>query len=130
MTHRILVAAAASLVALAPPLTAQAPPSLTIVTQPAPLVRGTVGLITVRPATGDSVPSLAGRAADEPLHLHRDAAGGFTGVIGVPIEGPESLVVMLFPAGAAGDSVAVTLRVSGGAYRSERLHVEEKYAKP
>jgi hypothetical protein len=130
VTRRLLIAAAASAVALAPSLTAQAPPSFRITTQPAPLVRGTVGVISVRPSTGDSVSSLEGRAADEPLHLHHNEAGGFTGVIGVPIEGPESLVVMLFPAGTTGDSVAVTLRVSAGAYRSERLHVEEKYAKP
>ncbi len=130
MTYRVLLAGAASVAALAPSLTAQVPPSFTIVTQPAPLVRGTVGLIMVRPTTGDSVPMLEGRAAAEPLHLHPDEAGGFAGVIGVPIEGPDSLVVTLFPAGIGGDSVAVTLRVSGGAYRSERLHVEEKYAKP
>jgi murein DD-endopeptidase MepM/ murein hydrolase activator NlpD len=84
----------------------------------------------VRPAAGDSIVLLEGRAADEPLHLHRTDAGGFTAVIGVPIEGPDSLVVMLFPAGAGGDSVAATIPVSGGAYRSERLHVAEEYAKP
>lgn len=130
MTPRVLIAAGAWVVALASSLAAQASPSFSIVTQPAPLVRGTVGLITVRPGTDDSVPSLEGRAADEPLHLHRDEAGGFTGLIGVPIEGPESLVVMLFPAGTGGDSVPVTLRVTAGAYRRERLRVEEKYANP
>ncbi len=130
MTYRVLLAAAASAVALASSLTAQVPPSFTIATQPAPLVRGTVGLIMVRPTTGDSVSLLEGRAADEPLHFHPDETGGLSGVIGVPIEGPESLVVLLFPAGIGGDSLAVTLHVSAGAYRSERLHVEEKYAKP
>ena len=130
VTARALLAAAARVVALAAPLPAQAAHSFTIATQPAPLVRGAVGLITVRSAGSDSVASLDGRAADEPLHLHRADAGGFTALIGVPIEGPDSLVVMLFPADAGGDSVAVTIPVSAGAYRSERLHVAEKYAKP
>jgi murein DD-endopeptidase MepM/ murein hydrolase activator NlpD len=55
----------------------------------------------------------------------------FTALIGVPIEGPDSLVVTLLPAGPAGsDSITVTLRVTAGSYRRERLEVAPEYAKP
>jgi murein DD-endopeptidase MepM/ murein hydrolase activator NlpD len=129
--RRVLLAAGAAGVRLAAPLTAQSPSPFAVTTQPATLVRGTVGLITVRAADGDLAPSLGGRAADEPLHFRPARGGGLTALIGVPIEGPDSLVVTLFPAGSAGgDSVTVALRVKGGVYRSERLEVATKYAKP
>ena len=131
MIRRVLLAAGAAGVWLAAPLTAQTASPFAVTTQPATLARGTVGLITVRAPAGDLIPSLAGRAADEPLHFHQARSGGLTALIGVPIEGPESLVVTLFPAGPAGsDSITVTLRVKGGFYRSERLEVATKYAKP
>ncbi len=132
MTGRSFLLGVAGPLALAAPLAAQTPPaSYTVTTRPAPLVRGTVGMITVHPAPGGELASLGGRGAGEPLHFHADPTGGFTAVIGVPIEGPDSLVVTLLPAaGADGDSVAVTIRVRAGAYRSERLEVATKYAKP
>ena len=131
MTGRSLICAVAGIVAPAAPLAAQAPPpaSYTVTTRPAPLVRGTVGAITVHPAPGGELASVGGRAAGEPLHFHSTSTGGFTAVIGVPIEGPDSLVVTLLPS-AGGDSVAVTVPVSAGAYGSERLQVATKYAKP
>jgi len=131
--RRASLAAVAGVLALAAPLAAQTPSpiSFTATTRPVVLVRGTVGTITVRPAPGSEIASLAGWAADEPLHFHADPTGGFTAVIGVPIEGPDSLVVTLRPStAAAGDSVTLTIRVSEGAYRSERLQVASKYAKP
>jgi murein DD-endopeptidase MepM/ murein hydrolase activator NlpD len=130
VTGRALLPAAAALGLAASSLAAQAPPLYTITTRPAPLVRGAVGQLAVRAPAGDSAAPLEGRAAAEPLHLHRTSDGRFVGLIGVPIEGPDSLVVTLFPAGAGGDSVAVTVPVVPGKYRSERLHVAEKYAKP
>ena len=127
MIRRVLLAAGAAGAWLAAPLTAQSPSPFAVTTQPATLTRGTVGLITVRAAGEETPPSLAGRAADEPLHFHPAPSGGLNALIGVPIEGPDSLVVTLFPAGpAGGDSVTVTLRVNGGVYRSERLEVATK----
>jgi len=129
--RRALSAAAAGALGLTASLAGQAPPSFTVRTQPATLVRGTVGLITVRPPAASDIVSLGGRAADEPLHFGRARGGGFTALIGVPIEGPDSLAVTLFPAGAGGgDSVEVALRVIAGSYRRERLAVAPKYAKP
>jgi murein DD-endopeptidase MepM/ murein hydrolase activator NlpD len=123
--------AAAAALWFAAALAAQAPPSFTVRTEPATLVRGTIGVITVHPAPGSALGSLGGRAADEPLHFEPARAGGLAALIGVPIEGPDSLVVTLFPAGAAaGDTVAVTLHVAEGSYRRERLSVAPEYAKP
>ena len=59
MIRRVLLAAGAAGVWLAAPLTAQSPSPFAVTTQPATLVRGTVGLITVRAAAGDLVSSLA-----------------------------------------------------------------------
>jgi len=128
---RRAAAAAAAGPWLAASLAAQAPSLFTVGTDPATLVRGTVGVITVHPAPGSAIASLGGRAADEPLHFEPAPAGAYAALIGVPIEGPDSLVVTLFPAGAAGgDTIAVTLRVTEGSYRRERLSVAPKYAKP
>jgi murein DD-endopeptidase MepM/ murein hydrolase activator NlpD len=128
--RRVLPAAAAALW-LAAPLAAQTPPSFTVTTEPATLVRGTVGVITVRSPAASDLVALGGRAAGEPLHFNRAAGGGFRALIAVPIEGPESLVVTLIPGGAlASDSVSLTLRVAEGSYRRERLSVAPEYAKP
>lgn len=130
MIRRASSAAVAALW-LAAALAAQAPPPVTVETDPAMLVRGTVGVITVRPASGGGITSLGGRAADEPLHFEPAHGGAFTALIGVPIDGPDSFVVTLFPTDTAGsDTVAVTLRVAEGSYRRERLSVAPKYAKP
>lgn len=130
MIRRAAAAAAAGL-RLAASLAAQAPSSFTVGTDPATLVRGTVGVITVHPASGSAIASLGGRAADEPLHFEPAPGGAYAALIGVPIEGPDSLVVTLFPAGAAGgDTITVTLRVTEGSYRRERLSVAPEYAKP
>jgi peptidase M23-like protein len=124
---------AAGILVLAAPLAAQTPPpaAFKVTTRPAPLVRGTVGSITIHGARRDELTTVEGRAAGEPLHLHCDTAGACTALVGVPIEGPDSLIVTLLPSGAmGGDSVPVTIRVKAGAYRSERLQVATEYAKP
>lgn len=129
---RAAPASAAASLWLAASLAAQAPPSFTVRTEPAPLVRGTIGVLTVQPAAGTDLASLKGRAADEPLHFGPAHGGGFTALIGVPIEGPDTLAVTLFPAGdpAGHDSVTLLLHVAEGSYRRERLSVAPKYAKP
>jgi murein DD-endopeptidase MepM/ murein hydrolase activator NlpD len=128
---RALSASAGGVLWLAASLAGQAPPSLTVRTDPATLVRGTLGLITIQPPAGSDIVSLGGRAAGEPLHFNPALGGGFAALIAVPIEGPDSLPVTLFPGGAAGsDSVEMTLRVTAGSYRRERLLVAPKYAKP
>jgi murein DD-endopeptidase MepM/ murein hydrolase activator NlpD len=107
---------------------------VTVVTHPDPLVRGTVGLVVVRPAAAEQrrLAGLRGSAAGEPLHFEPTEGGAYRAVIGVPIEGPDSLAVSLMPswADSAADSLTVVLRVAGGTYRVERLTVVEKYVKP
>lgn len=130
MIARVASAAVAGALCLATSLAAQAPPAFTVSTEPDTLVRGTVGVVTVRPAAGSDLASLAGRAADEPLHFAPAQGGGFTALIGVPIEGPDSLVVTLLPDAAGADSVALTLPVAAGSYPRERLSVAPRFAKP
>jgi murein DD-endopeptidase MepM/ murein hydrolase activator NlpD len=128
---RAAPASAAASLCLAASLAAQAPPSFTVRTEPAPLVRGTVGVITVHPAAGTDLASLKGRAADEPLHFEPAAGGGFTALIGVPIEGPDTFPVTLFAGDPEGhDSATLMLDVAEGSYRRERLSVAPKYARP
>ena len=64
MIHRAASVSVACALWLAAPLAAQVPPSFVVSTQPATLVRGTVGLITIRPPAGSGVTSLGGLAAD------------------------------------------------------------------
>lgn len=103
-----------------------------ITTRPARLVRGTLGVITLRPSGPTVVASLAGWAEGEPLHFTRTTKGRFTALIAAAVEGPDSLVVSLLPVGPSGerDSVDLRLAVAGGTYPRERLRVEAKYATP
>lgn len=113
-------------------LTAQTSSPFHITTRPARLVRGTLGVITIRPSGATRVASLAGWAEGEPLHFTRTAKGGFTALIATAVEGPDSLIVSLLPVGPSGerDSIDLRLAVAGGTYPRERLRVEAKYATP
>jgi hypothetical protein len=111
------------------------PPSVTLTTRPAAIVRGTVGLLLVRSASGSGRATLTdvlGTAAGEPLHFERGPHGAFTAIVGVPIEGSDSLPVSLVldRAGEAAESLSLAVRLAPGSYPRERLRVAEKYVKP
>jgi murein DD-endopeptidase MepM/ murein hydrolase activator NlpD len=111
---------------------AVAPPLLTIVTLPSPPARGSVMWLVVTPVgTPDSSRTLDGTAAGEPLHFERLPNGRFRTLVGVPLEGGDSLPVALRLAqSATSDSIDVTLTVTQPVYASERLTVAPRYAEP
>ena len=111
---------------------AAAPPALTIATLPSPPARGSVVWLVVTPVgTPDSSRTLDGTAAGEPLHFERLPSGRFRTLVGIPLEGGDSLPVALRLAqGATSDTIAVTLSVTHPVYASEQLTVAPRYAEP
>ncbi len=79
----------------------------------------------------DSSRTLDGTAAGEPLHFERLPSGRFRTLVGVPLEGGDSLPVTLRLAhDSTVDTMVVTLPVSHPVYASERLTVAPRYAEP
>lgn len=116
--------------AVAPP----AGPSVSLRTRPAPLVRGALGVLRVRsaPGPGRTIIQITGSAAGEPLHFEPDGAGGFWALAAAPIEGTDSLpvTVAIEWLGDRLETMTANLPLGAGSYRTERLHVAERYAKP
>ena len=110
-------------------LAAQHPDSVRITTDPAPLVRGTVGTLLV---AGWGAAPLAGDAGGEPLHFTVGEDGGVRALIAAPFDEADTLSLTLVRAGAAGqpETLRTVLPVARGAYRSEQLRVAAQYAAP
>jgi len=116
-------------------LTGQAlpPPTLEWSTAPAPATRGSVVWLYVRPAAGpaDSALTLDGTAAGEPLHFERLDDGRYRSLLGIPLEGGDTLSVTLRRStGAVTDTLTVRLPVVHPTYANERLTVAPRYAAP
>ncbi|HKT59980.1 MAG TPA: M23 family metallopeptidase [Gemmatimonadales bacterium] len=102
-------------------------------TAPTPAARGSVVWLYVRPAEGpaDSAMTLDGTAAGEPLHFERLDDGRYRSLVGIPLEGGDTLPVMLRRStGAVTDTLVVRLPVVHPAYANERLTVAPRYAEP
>jgi murein DD-endopeptidase MepM/ murein hydrolase activator NlpD len=101
-------------------------------TAPAPAARGSVVWLYARPPGGaDSSTSLDGTAANEPLHFERLDDGRYRTLMGIPLDGGDTLAVTLRRStGATTDTVAVMLPVVHPAYANERLAVAPRYAEP
>ncbi len=110
----------------------RSPALLALETVPSPPARGSVVWLVVTPAgTPDSSRTLDGTAAGEPLHFERLPSGRFRTLLGVPLEGGDSLPVALRLAhGAISDTIVATLSVTHPVYASERLTVAPRYAEP
>ncbi len=122
-------------IGLPPVLRAQASaasPALTIATVPSPPPRGSVVWLVVTPAgQPDSSRTLDGTAAGEPLHFERLPSGRFRTLVGVPLEGGDSLPFTLRLAqGTTPDTVVGFLTVTHPVHASERLTVAPRYAEP
>jgi murein DD-endopeptidase MepM/ murein hydrolase activator NlpD len=87
----------------------------------------------VRPAAGpaDSALTLDGTAAGEPLHFERLDDGRYRSLLGIPLEGGDTLSVTLRRStGAVTDTLTVRLPVVHPTYANERLTVAPRYAAP
>jgi len=123
--------AAALLVSAAGSARAQAGSALAVTATPARPARGSVVLLTVRPESADTALSLDGTAAGEPLHFRRLADGRFRSLVGIPLEGGDTLPVTLrLSNGESADTVIVALEVRQPDYPRERLRVPPRFAQP
>ena len=110
-------------------LAAQHPDSARVLTDPAPLVRGTIGRLVVR---GWGIAPIAGEAGGEPLHLTVDSNGTIQALIAAPFDDADSLPVTLVRAAGSGlpETLRAALPLSRGEYRSEQLRVAARYVAP
>ena len=105
--------------------------SVTIRVLPANPLKGSAAWLLVAPdpvAPGDSLVSLEGEAAGEPLHFAR-ARDGMATLLGAPLEGPDSLQVTL-RLGYVGrtDTTRISVALSAPVLASERLRVAPSMA--
>lgn len=137
LAHALLWAGTALAAPVSPLQAQQAPagdslPRLTIATAPASPSRGSVVWLVVRPrGAPDSAATLDGTAAGEPLHFERLHHGRFRSLLGIPLEGGDTLPVTLrLSTSTRTDTVVVGLAVRHPAYASERLTVAPRFAEP
>jgi murein DD-endopeptidase MepM/ murein hydrolase activator NlpD len=104
-------------------------PSVTVTTEPATLQEGTVGWIRV--ATREGIVVSGGEVAGEPLHFQPSRRSTFRGLVAVPVEAPDSLLVSLFLQHAdSSDTLPIFVPVRRAGYPSEMLSVPPAYARP
>jgi hypothetical protein len=111
---------------------AQAGPLLSISTAPGPPTRGSVVWLLAEPAgEGDTSLTLDGSAAGEPLHFRRLDDGRFRSLLGIPLEGGDTVPLTLrLSNGAVTDTLVVALAVRRPDYPTERLRVAPRFAQP
>ena len=95
-------------------------------------MRGTVVWLYATPSgVEDSSLTLDGSAADEPLHFERRRDGRFRSLLGIPLDGGDTLAVTLYlSTGAATDTAVEALMVGRPAFANERLTVAPRFAQP
>jgi len=105
---------------------------LTVETSPRHPSRGTVVWLYARPVVKpDSGTTLDGSAAGEPLHFEGLNDGRYRSLLGIPLDGGDTLPVTLhLSTGAVTDTLVVDLAVRQPTYPSERLSVAPRYAEP
>jgi murein DD-endopeptidase MepM/ murein hydrolase activator NlpD len=100
-------------------------------TEPAAPARGALIRLRVTPTGADPVTGLDGVVADEPLHFARRDTLSWVALAGVPVEGDDSLSILLvLHHGERRDTVRTTIAVTHGDYDSERLRVAPSMAEP
>lgn len=104
---------------------------VSIETVPARPVRGALFRLTVAPVLPAPVQWIEGRVADEPLHLATGDGAFWRGLAAAPVEGGDSLeVVLVLVAEERRDTVRTRIAVAPGAYPQERLRVAPSMAQP
>ncbi len=111
---------------------ADAPDSAVLETQPTPAPRGSVvWLYATVPTDADSIVTLDGEAAGEPLHFEGLDDGRYRSLLGIPIDGGDTLAVTLRRStGGTTDTLRLSLPVSRPDYANERLTVAPRFAEP
>jgi len=111
---------------------AGAPDSAVLETQPTPAPRGSVvWLYATVPTDADSVVTLDGEAAGEPLHFEGLEDGRYRSLLGIPLDGGDTLTVTLRRStGGSTDTLRLSLPVTRPAYANERLAVAPRFAEP
>ena len=132
MTVRLLVAAL--LLAHAASVAAQAPAGIVVGTTPELPSRGSVAWLRVAAdsaARGDSLLSVGGTTAGEPLHFEGRRVGGFRALLPLPLDGGDSVSVELWLQRSTGtDTVTVSVPVVQESYPREQLTVAPRMAHP
>ena len=108
------------------------PGQVAIETEPSHPARGSLIRLRVTPTISDLVSELRGEVAGEPLHF-ASADGGvtWTGLAPVPVEGDDSLpVILVLMHSGQEDTVRTAIAVEQPGYPSERLRVAPKMAEP
>jgi len=105
---------------------------LSVETSPRQPSRGTVIWIYARPvAKPDSGTTLDGSAAGEPLHFEGLNDGRYRSLLGIPLDGGDTLPVTLrLSTGATTDTMVLDLAVRQPTFPHERLSVAPRYAEP
>jgi murein DD-endopeptidase MepM/ murein hydrolase activator NlpD len=104
-------------------------PRVTITTEPATLQEGSVGWLRVR--AHDSAVVSGGEIAGEPLHLDRFRDRTFRGLVAVPVEAADSVLVTLYlELAGRSDTLPLFVPVRRAGYSSETLSVPPAYARP
>ena len=102
-----------------------------ISTEPARPLRGTLIRLHVTPTISDLVTGIEGAIADEPLHFHSDDGVTWASLAGIPIEGGDSIaVVLVLLHGDRRDTVRTAIAVTSGDYPVDRLSVAPGMAEP
>jgi murein DD-endopeptidase MepM/ murein hydrolase activator NlpD len=104
-------------------------PTVTITTDPPTLREGSIGWLRIRPREGVVVSG--GEVSGEPLHLDPSRGRIFRGLVAVPVEAPDSLLLTLFlEQPGRSDTLATFVPVRRAGYLSETLSVPPAYARP
>lgn len=102
-----------------------------VVWRPATPLQGSLVVVEVHPAAGDSVVAVRGELAGEPLHFER-GAGRFWALGGVPLAAQESAAIRVIIERATGTSVALTpsLPVAPRQAPREEVHTRPEFVQP
>ena len=110
-----------------------APATVTVRPAPAVPLAGTVAWVAVEPESlpaGEALLGVEGESAGEPLHF-APAGRGFAALVGVPLEGGDSLEVLLrLRWHGRTDTTRVAIAVALPELRSEQLRVAPAMASP
>ena len=120
----------ACVLSVAHPLPAQdSVPTVAVVrSEPEPLLQGTVGWLLVRTPQAKLT---GGFAAGEPIHFDSVADTEYRGLVGAPLDVPDSISVMLFlTRDDRVDTVQASVAVAPGGYPHETITVAPGFAKP